>query len=300
MRDFKITVAAIPSVLCDIHANLEWVRKACEQASKDNARMILLPELALTGHGGHKSMLDHAEEVPSGPLSQKIIEFSKTYDLCICVGIAEKINHVTYNSQMVADRGEYLGLQRKINMSRDESLYFSAGEEIELFEIDEVRFGITICFDNLFPEMSLIHSIQGAEVVLAPHAARMGPETLQGQTPESIKRLIREQQDTWKYLHPIRASINNHYTVIANAVGSSVEEVDPTIPSLHIGGVLVVSPTGEFVLETEKEDLSAEIKTIELRDDQFAINKGAPRSRHPHKVLRQLEKAIYRRENLAL
>jgi predicted amidohydrolase len=54
---------------------------------------------------------------------------SKQYSLCICVGIAELTNNIVYNSQIVVDKGKYLGLQRKINLSGDEYCYFGAGEK---------------------------------------------------------------------------------------------------------------------------------------------------------------------------
>ena len=43
------------------------------------------------------------------------------------------------------------------------------------FDLGEVRFGITICYDNLFPELALVHALNNVDLILAPHAARTGP-----------------------------------------------------------------------------------------------------------------------------
>ena len=70
MQDIRVTVASLRSVLADTAANLQRVKEACARASTDGARMILLPELMLTGHGGHPRMVENAEPVPAGPLCQ--------------------------------------------------------------------------------------------------------------------------------------------------------------------------------------------------------------------------------------
>ena len=79
------------------------------------------------------------------PLSRAVLRLSKQHKLCICAGIAELSHNIVYNSQIVADRGQYLGLQRKINLSGDEYCYFRAGEKVPVFDIGDLRFGISIC-----------------------------------------------------------------------------------------------------------------------------------------------------------
>jgi len=131
MKDIKVTVASMKSVLIDTNRNLEQVKSACNITKGSDARMLFLPECMLSGHGGHPKLIENAEPVPDGSLSQAIIKMSKEYQLCICVGIAELSNNLVYNSQMVVDKGEYLGLQRKIYLSGDEYKFFAAGEQVK-------------------------------------------------------------------------------------------------------------------------------------------------------------------------
>eukprot|EP01050_Picozoa_sp_SAG11_P021738 SAG11_NODE_3934_length_2143_cov_1.548434_2_plen_214_part_00 len=147
MVDTKITVAALRSVLRDPRENLSLVKSAAERAKTDGARMLFAPELMLTGHGGHPSMADNAEPVPDGPLAQAVLAMSARLDIAICVGIAEldTSDLQIYNSQFVVDKGEYLGLQRKINLSGDEYVFFGPGREVPVFDLGGLRFGITIC-----------------------------------------------------------------------------------------------------------------------------------------------------------
>jgi len=233
MRNCKVTVASLRSVLVDPQRNLSLVQAACAQAQREGARLVVLPELMLTGHGGHAKMVENAEPVPEGPLSQTILDLSGRLDLCICVGLAELDGHIVYNSQMVADRGTYLGLQRKINLSADEYLYFGAGDRVPVFDIGELRFGITICYDNAFPELALLHSLHGADLVLSPHAARTG-EWHSEWTAEFKEQTIRRRQLSWEKLHNTRARDHNAYVLLCNAVGPSTEGLEngwPTTPA---------------------------------------------------------------------
>lgn len=271
MKNTKVTLASLRSILSDPEKNLELVKDACCIARKDNARILFLPELMLTGHGGHAKMTGNAEPVPTGPLSAAILDLSKKYSLCICVGIAELAHNLVFNSQMVADKGEYLGLQRKINLSGDEYRHFAAGESVEVFDIGDIRFGITICYDNHFPELALIHSLDGIDVILSPHAARTGkwPEKLTG---TFCSKIIQNQQNNWEKAHRARAFDHNVYILLCNAAGPSTEGLKGVVAN-HAGTVMGIDPDGEVFLRTRKHDFTDEIVTVELK-------KGKRKAKH--------------------
>jgi predicted amidohydrolase len=305
MKNVKVTVASLKSVLIDPQKNLARVNLACKQAVRDGARMLLLPELMLTGHGGHPKMIESAEPVPDGPLTRSMIDMSREADLCLCVGIAELDHDIVYNSMAVFDRGRYLGLQRKIHMSSDEYLWFGVGEEISLFDIDDVRFGIIICFDNMFPELALACALQGAELILAPHAARVGV------WPEDVDAAFKEQtiqgfQDDWQRLHAARAADHNLFVLLSNAAGSSVEglaalhDYEPVGPSgidvrnviaNHAGTVMGFDPSGDTILRTTMDDFVDEIATVELEASKRQVNHRPTMNRRIDTMLSILSEA---------
>jgi predicted amidohydrolase len=267
--------------------------------------MLLLPELMLTGHGGHPKMIESAEPVPEGPLARSMIDMSREADLCLCVGIAELDHDIVYNSMAVFDRGRYLGLQRKIHMSSDEYLWFGVGEEISLFDIDDVRFGIIICFDNMFPELALACALQGAELILAPHAARVGvwPEDADAAFKEQT---IRGFQDDWQRLHAARAADHNLFVLLSNAAGSSVEglaaldDYEPVGPggidvrnviANHAGTVMGFDPSGDTILSTTMDDFVDEIATVELEASKRQVNHRPTMNRRIDTMLRILSEA---------
>ena len=287
MNDIKVTIASLRSILIDPKKNLELVRNACIKAQKDGARLLLLPELMLTGHGGHPKMIEAAEEIPNGSLSKAVLSMSREYSLCICVGLAELSDNTVYNSQMVADKGKYLGLQRKLNLSSDENIYFGPGESIEVFDIGDIRFGISICYDNNFPELALIHNLNNVDLILAPHACRLWDKP-QEHTPEFCSKMIKLQQELWGKIHTARAFDNNAFVLLCNAVGSSVEGLEGVVAN-HAGTIMGVYPDGEIFLRTSKTDFSDEIVTVELKKNKREVNHATTLNRRLGTVINLLQ-----------
>ena len=295
MRDVRITIASLRSVLCDTAANLERVREACCAAQREGARALLLPELMLTGHGGHPLMVENAEPVPDGPLCRAILDLSSQHDLCICVGMAELCNQTVYNAQIVVDRGRYLGLQRKMNLSGDEYCHFGAGDRVSVFELDRedgvsspgLRFGITICYDNHFPELALLHSLNNVDLILAPHAARTGvwPTEL---TADFCQETIRKQQERWERIHVARALDHNVYVLLCNAVGPSTEGLEGVVAN-HAGTVMGIDPHGEVFLRSSVSEFVDEVVTVELKAERREVNHGPTRNRRLDTVVRLFE-----------
>ena len=291
MNDLKVTVASLRSVLADPQRNLKLVREACVRARRDGARMILLPELMLTGHGAHQKMADNAEPIPDGPMGRAIIDMSVEYDLCICVGLAELDHNIVYNSQMVVDRGEYLGAQRKVNLSGDEYCHFGPGEQVPVFSIEDVRFGITICYDNLFPELALLHSLNHADLILAPHAARCGAWP-SDPDPDFCRKKIAERQSSWELVHRARAVDHNVYVLLCNAVGPSTEGLSGVVAN-HAGSIMGVDPAGKVFLRTSVSDFVDEIATVELHAAARRRNHAPKRNRRLGPLVRLLEAHLH-------
>ena len=77
MSVFKVTVASLKSLLIDPQLNLDRVVRTCRTGSEEGSRMVFLPELMLTGHGGHTKMMENAEPIPDGPLCQTLLKLSE-------------------------------------------------------------------------------------------------------------------------------------------------------------------------------------------------------------------------------
>ena len=280
MKDIKVTVAAMKSILIDPNENLKQLEKACEVAQKDGARLLFLPECMLTGHGGHRPTVEkNAEHLPEGPLSRAVLKMSEEYQLCIVVGIGERADGVVYNSPMVLDNGNLHGAHSKKKLSPDERRLF------------DVRFGITICYDNSFPEIAMIHKLHDVDLILAPHASRTGvwPDVL---TPEFCAEKIKAEQNKHEKMYRGRAYFYNVYILSTNAVGSATEGIEGVV-SNHAGTVFGVNPNGNVILRTSATDkFIDEIHTIELKASERRFNHHSTRNRNYMKVKAMLNKAF--------
>ena len=127
-----------------------------------------------------------AETVPGGPSVDYLEITARKYGVWLAAGLSEMADGIVYNTQVLIGPDGYIGKQRKLHMSRDESLFYSGGSEINIFDIGKCTVGIVICYDNQFPEVARLVALRGADVILMPHAAREA----------------RWDDTGWKYPHP--------------------------------------------------------------------------------------------------
>lgn len=292
MNDTKVTVAAVGSWITNTSKNVEKVEEVCKKAYQDSARVVIFPELHLVGLASHKRLMrENAERVPEGPLSQAAMEISEKYELCIVVGISEVVSDIIYNSALVVDKGEFLGTQRKINLSSDEWRFFAASDRVEVFDIGDIRFGVTICYDNHFPSIAMIHKLHDVDLIFSIHAARIF-EKPEDAGPDFYAERIRAEQCKFEKLYRGRALYYNIFIVATNAVGPVDKSKEVVLPE-QPGTFLAVDPSGEVILRTSAKDkFIEEVTTIELKASKRMLNHNPTRNRSYPRIKAMLNKAF--------
>jgi len=216
MQDIRVGVIQMNALLGEVDQNLtahvDWTRKAAAKG----AALICFPELSVTGHYCAGEVWTHSEPVPEGPSTQALILLAAELGVTISFGVAERDAGIAYNTQVIVGPSGYLGRQRKLHMSGDEYFHFRAGTQMPVIDIGACKLAIGICYDNLFPEVSRIAAIRGAEVYLMPHAARFGqwPEDRQARAA-AVKRC----KSIWARVYAARAYDNGMYVVLCNQAG---------------------------------------------------------------------------------
>ena len=294
MKNTKVTVAAVGAWITDTSKNVEKVEQVCKKAHQDGARIAVFPELHLVGLTSNKKLMrENAEPIPQGPLSQAILQLSRKYDLCIVVGISEVVSDIIYNGVMVVDKGKFLGVQRKINLSSDEWRFFAASDRVEVFDIDDIRFGVTICYDNHFPSIAMIHKLHDVDLIFAVHAGRIFPwEFPEDPGPDFYNKRIHTEQRKFEKLYSGRALYYNIFIVATCAVGP-VDKSKEVVPYPQPGTFLAVDPSGEAILRTSvKDKFIEEVKTIELKASKRMLNHNPTRNRSYPRMKAMLNKAL--------
>ena len=162
--------------------NLSTVEKYVKSASAEGADLAVLPEMFCCPYA-NESFVKNAEPV-SGKVWNFLSETAKRHNLYLVGGsIPELEGGRIYNTSFVFDRsGSLIARHRKMHLFNvdieggqkfRESDTFSAGADITLFDTEFGRFGLCICFDMRFPELTRLMALDGAKMVIAPAAFNM-------------------------------------------------------------------------------------------------------------------------------
>jgi len=137
----------------DLVGNTKLILQGIEAGRKENAQLIVFPELALTGYPPEDLLLlpDFMKDVEAS--LQKIIEAS--HGIALIVGTPRynrsKQGKPLCNSAALIENQKIVGFQDKALLPTydvfDECRYFAPGEETKVWKIGKYHFGITICED---------------------------------------------------------------------------------------------------------------------------------------------------------
>jgi predicted amidohydrolase len=158
-----------------------------------------------------------------GPLTDRVSEISKRYNMYIIAPIYEEDGDKVYNTAVVFDRkGIIIGKHRKTILPVMETWLVSVGDEFELYETDFGNIAIATCWELFYPEISTIYALKGADIIFNP---TMGRDNLPGQSLSTAHMYITRARDNSVYIAPVilgedgNGIIDFDGNVIAEAVG---------------------------------------------------------------------------------
>jgi predicted amidohydrolase len=266
MQDFRIALVQQDSPVGHKKENLERTLAWARAARAHGAKLVVLPELGITGHAGHPAMVAEAEPVPQGLAVQALAALARELAIYICAGIAEDDRGLHYNTQFVVGPEGYWGKQRKVHLSGDEYFYFRHGTQLPVLDLPFARVGMIICYDNEFPEPARCLAVKGAELLLAPHAARFGEWS---DDPAKLREAVARRKDNWRLVHRCRANDNACYVALCNDAGRSATEIDG-VEANHAGGCMLIDPRGNVFAESAAVDIEEEMIVADLYGEAIA------------------------------
>ncbi len=227
MKNIRIAVVISNSPVGKIRQNLDALVKRVKEAKKKDAAIICFPEMNITGYSTRKKIVDSAKFVP-GSVTDELAELAEKENITILAGLAEKDekDRIFAGHLVVTPQG-LSGVYRKLHIAPPEQRIFSPGRNIPLFEAHGVRFGIQLCYDAHFPELSTRMALNGADIIFFPHASPRG-------TPE-------EKHISWMRHLTARAYDNGLFVVACNQAGENKK-------GLNFPGIaLVIDPSGNVI-----------------------------------------------------
>ncbi len=150
MTDLKIVMAQINPVVGDIDGNAQRIVRAIDDArAQHDAKVVIFPELALTGYPPEDLLLRPSLEIRVSRALAAIA--THTQDLYAVIGYPRRTEAGLFNAAGVFHNGELVAEYHKQNLPNyrvfDEKRYFSAGDNACLFDIDGVPVALGICED---------------------------------------------------------------------------------------------------------------------------------------------------------
>lgn len=247
MKDLRLAVVCMQSDFGGIEKNIVRMESFSQEAAAEGVSMICFPELSVTGYTVRENPQLYAEPVP-GPISDRIVKIARENKLLIMAGMLEKgSGDKPYISQIVAGPYGTIGMCQKTHLSPQEKELYQPGQTIRTFTYDQRNFGIQLCYETHFPELSTIMALQGAEIIFFLYASPHGK-------PE-------EKRDSWLRDLPARAFDNGLFIVACNQVGENGADL------LFPGVIMVLNPAGKILHQytgTEEKMIIAELKGSDL------------------------------------
>ena len=173
MRDGFISVACgTPKLrLADCNYNAEQIFTMMRTAEKKGVKVLVLPELCLTGYTCGDLFYQDALLSGAETALSTILEATRNLEVVTAVGMPVRVNHRIYDCAVVIQKGEILGVVPKSDLvNHDESnepRYFAPAPQEDPCFIDHLC-GETVCFGakQIFwceevPELTLGFEIGG-------------------------------------------------------------------------------------------------------------------------------------------
>jgi predicted amidohydrolase len=166
----KIALAS-PPFPKSIDEGLIVLERMVIEAAEMHADIVCFPESYLPGYPGMGySIQDRTSEKLQAALDQ-VCKIAAENAIAIIVPMDWYLNEQLVNlAYVVSGKGEVLGYQTKNQLDPTEDNIWMPGTERSIFEVNNVKFGITICHEGFrYPESVRWAAQQGAKIVFHPH-----------------------------------------------------------------------------------------------------------------------------------
>jgi NAD+ synthase (glutamine-hydrolysing) len=280
MPPFRVAIAQINPTVGDLTGNTRKIVNAIHQAQERKANIIAIPELAVTGYPPEDLVYKSHFIKENLDCTQQIAR--ETQGITAIYGFIDA-DQTIFNAAAVASEGKIIGVYHKQRLPNygvfDEARYFTPGIGSDIYLVDGVNIGVSICEDIWYPEPIAEQTSQGAQLIV----------NINGSPYSVHKHEIRRN------LLTTRALENTVSICYANLVGGQDELV-------FDGRSMVIDNQGNIIVEAPsfKEDLiivdlPPQIRRNSLRPPSSAKaiqHEPSQNIRDPHIPSRLLENNI--------
>jgi predicted amidohydrolase len=176
-REIKIALIQVSPKPGDKEENIRKIKESVAKAKKQGARLVIFPELALTGYVVRDQIYELAETVP-GPATKTVETIAKKNNAYVIFGmpeLSEKAHATLYNTAVFVSPKGFIGKYRKMYLPThsvfEEKRYFRPGYQTAVFNTELGKIGLIICYDIFFPEVTRLTRLNGAQLIVCISAS---------------------------------------------------------------------------------------------------------------------------------
>jgi predicted amidohydrolase len=253
-EDGRLTVALaqIDSALGDRDRNLDrhrqWVRPAVEAG----ARLLVFPELSLTGYFLKDLVPDSAIQLDSLE-TRELAALSTELDV-VLGAVIESPDHRYFNASLYFSRGELVHVHRKVYLPTygmfDEQRYLAPGDRFRSFKTAFGRAGMLVCEDIWHLSSAYILSLEGVDMIICPSASP-------GRGITTDERL--GTAESYGLLCRTYAQFLTTFFLYCNRVGFEDG-------AYFWGGSMVIGPNGDIIAQQQDAHEALVLANLDLAD----------------------------------
>jgi predicted amidohydrolase len=226
----KVAICQMDIVQGDQNTNRESAKRMIKEASKNGARLVVLPEMWTSGYDFAK--LEEHKETLEGSTYQFLSKQAQMNKVWIVGGsFPVEFPDGVRNTSLTFDpdgilRNTYSKVHLIGLMAEDQ--YLVPGTDCNVFIVNGHSAAVEICYDIRFPELARTYAVNGAKILFIPAEWPI------------------QREDHWVALLRARAIENQMYVVGVNMAGKNENDI-------FNGRSMVIDPWGKTVVEAGSE-----------------------------------------------
>ncbi|MHC6225510.1 carbon-nitrogen hydrolase family protein [Pseudomonas sp. X10] len=161
----KICAVQLGSLKGDLQGNLERHLRTVRQAVRLGAGLVFFPELSLSGY--EPTLARELAEPGQTPLLDPLQRLCDQHGITVALGLPLATEHGVRIGMPVLRPGAPRLIYAKQRLHPDELPWFSAGNQLLVFQAAELRLAPAICYESMFDSHAEQVRALGADIYLA-------------------------------------------------------------------------------------------------------------------------------------
>ena len=229
MEDMRVAMVTCRCPAGDFRRNLDNTVSWTLQAKSAGAAMVCFPELNISGYGlrfgDYRKVAEHFPDITA-----ELSGLAQRENMTVLAGTVrqDKTSDLLLPCHVTAFAHGGIEIYDKLHIAPPETFSFVPGNSVPLFGDQRFRFGIQLCYDAHFPELSTRMALMGADAIFFPHASPRGATS-------------QEKFDSWMRHLTARAYDNGLFVAACNQSG------DNGVGLAFQGVALVIGPDGKIM-----------------------------------------------------